>query len=169
MNQFKDASNGKGIVLSITEKHIDDTINLIRLLRALNNKLPIQIIYFNDISQSSKTKIIKAAREEINNFPKSYEKVYHGKQPSVPPSPPPPPQEVWFVNIYESINPQHRNLFAKFDFKLLASLFNSFNEFMLIDADTILMKSPEFFFNHQSYQQTGAFFSKIGHHYLNVQ
>ena len=91
MNQFKDASNGKGIVLSITEKHIDDTINLIRLLRALNNKLPIQIIYFNDISQSSKTKIIKAAREEINNFPKSYEKVYHGKQPSVPPSPPPPP------------------------------------------------------------------------------
>ena len=78
-------------------------------------------------------------------------------------------QEVWFVNIYESINPQHRNLFAKFDFKLLASLFNSFNEFMLIDADTILMKSPEFFFNHQSYQQTGAFFSKIGHHYLNVQ
>lgn len=161
LNQFKDASNGKGIVLSITEKHIDDTINLIRLLRALNNKLPIQIIYFNDISQSSKTKIIKAAREEINNFPKSYEKVYHGKQPSVPPSPPPPPpQEVWFVNIYESINPQHRNLFAKFDFKLLASLFNSFNEFMLIDADTILMKSPEFFFNHQSYQQTGAFFFK---------
>lgn len=154
LNQFKDTSNGKGIVLSITEKHIDDTVNLIRLLRALNNKLPIQIIYFDDLSQSSKTKLLRAARGEINKFPKSYEKVYNGKQPSFP------PQEVWFVNIYESVNPRYRNLFKKFDFKLLASLFNSFDEFMLIDADTILVKRPEFFFKQQAYQQAGAFFFK---------
>ena len=41
--------------------------------------------------------------------------------------------------------------------KFLATLFNSFDEFILLDADTVLTQSPSYFFNLPQYLETGTF------------
>ena len=124
-------------------------MSLIHLLRALDNKLPIQIVYYDDVNEESKRKIVTAAQEDFRSLPHSFEKVAHlfgdkyinsqgkGLQP----------QEIWFVNAYNSIHKNYRGKFSRFGNKLLASLFNSFSEFMLIDVDTVLMQPPEYFSN----------------------
>lgn len=162
LKQFKQACNGKGIVLSIGDQHVDDTMKLIHLLRALNNRLPIQIVYYDNLSRDTKQKIVTAAREKIYALPRSFQKVaqyfpedylsaeYDGL----------PKQEVWFVNTYNVIHSDYKDKFQKFGNKFLATLFNSFDEFMLIDADTVLFKNPHFFFNLDGYKKTGTFFFK---------
>ena len=81
-------------------------MSLIHLLRALDNKLPIQIVYYDDVNEESKRKIVTAAQEDFRSLPHSFEKVAHlfgdkyinsqgkGLQP----------QEIWFVNAYNSIH-----------------------------------------------------------------
>ncbi|KAG7666156.1 uncharacterized protein J8A68_000302 [[Candida] subhashii] len=160
LKSFKEACNGKGIVLSIGDQHVDDTIKLIHLLRALNNKLPIQIVYYDNLTTDTKKKIVTAAREKIFALPKSFQKVadqfpddYLSPEDSGLPK-----QEVWFVNTYNVIHNDFKDKFQKFANKFLATLFNSFEEFMLIDADTILFQNPEFFFNLKGYKETGTYF-----------
>ena len=162
LKQFKNKFNGRGIVLTIGNQHSDYAANLIHLLRALDNKLPIQIVYYDDVNEKSKRKIVTAAQEDFRSLPHSFEKVAHlfgdkyinsqgkGLQP----------QEVWFVNAYNSIHKNYRGKFSRFGNKLLASLFNSFSEFILIDVDTVLMQPPEFFFQLKNYQTTGTYFFK---------
>ncbi|KAK6889780.1 putative alpha-1,3-mannosyltransferase MNN1 [Candida tropicalis] len=160
VKQFKNMCNGRGIVLTIGEQHVESTVNLIHLLRALQNHLPIQIVYYDDISDDSKRKIVTAAQEEFSDLPESFRKVSYmfgddyldnnGKGLV--------PQEVWFVNAYNAIQKHYRGKFSRFGNKLLAAFFNSFDEFMLIDADTVMMKSPEYFFNLKGYLKTGTFF-----------
>lgn len=162
LKQFKNKFNGRGIVLTIGNQHSDYAVSLIHLLRALNNKLPIQIVYYDDVNEESKRKIVTAAQEDFRSLPHSFEKVAHlfgdkyinsqGKGLR--------PQEVWFVNAYNSIHKNYRGKFSRFGNKLLASLFNSFSEFMLIDVDTVLMQPPEYFFQLKNYQTTGTYFFK---------
>ncbi|RLV94477.1 putative alpha-13-mannosyltransferase MNN12 [Spathaspora sp. JA1] len=162
LSQFRDQCNGKGIVLSIGDKHADDTVRLIHLLRALNNKLPIQIVYYDKLSVESKAKIVTAAREPFNSLPKSFNKIAHyfpddyltTEENGLP------KQEVWFVNTYNVINNEFKDKFNGFGNKFLATLFNSFEEFILIDADTAMMQNPEFFFQLKGYKENGAFFYK---------
>lgn len=159
LNKFLHKSNGKGIVLSIGNGHADDTVKLIHLLRALNNKLPIQIVFYDNLSKETKDKIVTAAREVMVTVPKSFELVanffpddylINGL----------PQQEVWFVNTYNAIHANFKNKFRKFSNKFLATLFNSFSEFMLVDADTVLTQNPEYFFHLNGYKTTGTFFYK---------
>ena len=46
-------SKGKGIVISVSTRYAKDAMRLIKILRALNNRLPIQIIYKNDITKKN--------------------------------------------------------------------------------------------------------------------
>ncbi|CAK9441459.1 uncharacterized protein LODBEIA_P53270 [Lodderomyces beijingensis] len=160
--RFKSECNGKGIVMSFADKHVDYAANLIRLLRALKNSLPIQIVYFDNLNDDSKRKIVTAARENFSYLPQSFEKVspylpkdYLDSTPNGLPK-----QEIWFVNAATSIDKHYRGKFSGYANKLLATLFNSFNEFMLVDADTALLHSPESFFQLQGYKDTGTFFFK---------
>lgn len=162
LNQFKNRMNGKGLVLSISDKHVDDTVKLIHLLRALNNHYPIQIVYYDSLSSDLKRKIVNAARNKMVDLPQSFLKVKHHfpkdyfneKDGGLP------KQEVWFVNAYNAIHINYRDKFKKFASKFLAALFNSFEEYMLIDADTVLVQNPEFFFNLKNYVSKGAYFYK---------
>ncbi|CAK9441460.1 uncharacterized protein LODBEIA_P53280 [Lodderomyces beijingensis] len=160
--RFKSQCNGKGIVLSFANQHTDTAVNLIRLLRALKNTLPIQIVYFDNLNDDSKRKIVTAARENFSYLPQSFDKIsqYLPKDYLDPTSKGLPKQEVWFVNTATSINPNFKDKFGGYANKLLATLFNSFNEFMLVDADTALLHSPESFFQLQGYKETGTFFFK---------
>ncbi|WEJ96105.1 mannosyltransferase [Yamadazyma tenuis] len=161
-NKFKNSLNGKGIVLSIGDKHVDDTVRLIRLLRALNNHYPIQIVFYDSLSDDTKARIVAAARNKMIDLPESFHKVsknfpadYLNVQDGGLPK-----QEVWFVNTYNAIHDNFKDKFKRFANKFLATLFNSFEEFMLVDADTVLLQSPSEFFDLKDYKTTGAYFFK---------
>lgn len=162
LNDFKNSMNSKGIVLSIGNQHVDDTVKLLHLLRALNNKYPIQIVYNENLTKESKRKLVHAARDQFSALPKSFEKIYQffpddyldemdGGLPK---------QEIWFVNVNNVIHDNYKNKFDKFANKFLAAQFNSFEEYILIDADTVLVQNPQFFFNLKGYVNKGAYFYK---------
>lgn len=162
LNKFKNAINGKGIVLSIGNKHVEDTVRLIHLLRALNNKFPIQIVYYDGLSKETKKKIVQAARDQFTDLPASFKKVakyfpddYLDEQDRGLPK-----QEVWFVNAHNVINDNYKAKFQKFANKFVAALFNSFEEYILLDADTVIVQNPEFFFSLKGYVKKGAYFYK---------
>lgn len=162
LNQFKNSLNGKGIVLSIKDSHVTDTVNFIHLLRALNNHYPIQIVFYDSLSDESKGRIVNAARNKMADLPESFKKVadnfpksyFNNKDGGLP------KQEVWFVNSYNAIHNNFKDKFRSYGNKFLATLFNSFEEFMLVDADTVLVKNPEYFFNLKNYKSKGAYFFK---------
>ncbi|CAN3487163.1 putative alpha-1,3-mannosyltransferase Mnn1p [Diutina catenulata] len=166
-HKFKKAMNGKGIVLSIGDHHVDDTIGLIRTFRALENRLPIQIVYFDNLSDESKQKIVKAGRDVLVDMPPSFDEIKanysdnyllhkneNGAGVGLI------PQEIWFVNVNKAIGSKYRNKFDKFGNKFLAALFNSFAEYALVDSDTVLVKPPSWLFEQEKYQKAGAFFYK---------
>lgn len=157
---FEKLSNGKGIVLSIPEAHVDSTMRLIHLLRALNNQLPIQIIYHDNLSNKAKQKLVTAAREEYIVLPQSFKRVakYFPKDYETNGL---PKQDIWFVNVNNAIHDHYKEKFQRWANKLLAVMFNSFEEFMLIDDDTVLLQHPErYFFNLPGYKSSGAYFYK---------
>ncbi|CAK7909575.1 putative alpha-1,3-mannosyltransferase Mnn1p [[Candida] anglica] len=162
LQHFKNSLNGKGIVLSIADKHVDDTVRLISLLRALNNRYPIQIVYNGGLSDESKYLINMAAREPFKSFPSSFKDVeqYFPKDYLDPKDHGLPKQEVWFVNVQNVIQDQYKNKFGGFSNKFLAAMFNSFEEYLLVDADTVIVQNPDFFFNLKNYKSKGAYFYK---------
>lgn len=139
LNSYKKKLNGKGIVLSISDDHLDLTIRLIRLLRSLENTLPIQIVYYSKLSQDSKRQIVEASRSDFGSLPK---------------------QDIWFIDVKRSISQKYLNKFEGFGNKILATLFNSFEEMILVDADTVMLKQAEFFFGLEKYLKTGTVFYK---------
>ncbi|KAG5417740.1 MNN13 [Candida metapsilosis] len=160
LKNFKNSCQGRGIVLSIADKHVEYTVSLIHLLRALNNKLPIQIVYFDNLSDETKKQIVTAAREDFSHLPQSFQKVSHlfPQDYLDPKSKGLPKQEIWFVNTASVINERYKMKFGGFANKLLATFFNSFNEMMIIDADTVMMQNPAKYFQLQGYKNTGTFF-----------
>ncbi|KGU13271.1 alpha 1,3-mannosyltransferase [Candida albicans P87] len=162
LNRLKQKCNGRGLVLSISDLHVDVTVRLIHLLRALNNRYPIQIVYYDNLSKETKEKIVTAAREVMSHVPKSFERVakyfpddyLDNDQGGLP------KQEIWFINTYNVIHADYKLQFRGFANKFLATLFNSFDEFILLDADTVLTQSPSYFFNLPQYLETGTFFYK---------
>ncbi|EGW31032.1 uncharacterized protein SPAPADRAFT_52215 [Spathaspora passalidarum NRRL Y-27907] len=158
IKQFKNRLNGRGIVLTLPDHHTHGVVSMIRLLRALKNRLPIQIVNFEDLALENKKQIVAAARDDIETLPMSYQKVaeYLGDDYFNHNEGGLPKQEVWFVSVHNAINKNYRDKFTRFGNKFLAAFFNSFEEFMLVDDDAAMLKSPEFFFNLKSYQEKGA-------------
>lgn len=139
LNDFKSRLNGKGFVLTIGDQHVEDAIRLIKVLRFLGNKYPIQFIYHSGLSDLSKQHLIKAARIKFENYPT---------------------QEIWFVDISRSIDKSALKWFGGFANKVLATLFNTFEEMILVDADTVLLQTPEYFFKLKKYIDSGTMFYK---------
>lgn len=138
LSQMRNDASGKGIVVYATNYDVDNLIRLGNVLRGLKNTLPIEIIHRNSISIKNQKRIIKSMRQPA-----------HGFKPSAFPR-----QEVWFVNIKNSLkdyfevnwNLKGRRFmapsFSNSSGKVLAALLNSFEEMVLIDIDTIPLISP---------------------------
>lgn len=138
LNTLKNKLNGKGIVMTIADSHLDYCIRLIHLLRYLKNTLPIQIIYTkNDLSTNSKSQLYQASVADFDGLPL---------------------QNITFVNVTPAIKQQYLHKFNEFGNKILAILFNTFEEMIFIDADAILIQNPEKFFQLNKYQNSGALF-----------
>ncbi|GEQ72382.1 hypothetical protein JCM33374_g6069 [Metschnikowia sp. JCM 33374] len=139
LEHYKSRLNGKGIVLTIKDSHVDDAVRFLRLIRHLGNTYPVQIVYLSGLSEKSKDKLVQAAREPFRGYRE---------------------QEIWFVNTERSIHSDFRGKFSGFSNKIMATMFNSFEHMLLCDADTVLLQNPSYFFNLKKYIDTGTFFYK---------
>lgn len=165
---IKRNSNGRGIVLSASTRHARDVIKLVRILRALNNRLPIQIFHKGDISTKYIDYITMSAQVDIEDLldqrlSTEYEKVFpelnlheefshFGSEF--------PKQDIWFVNIKDVLEKHSKYDFPGYANKLLALFYTSFKEAILLDADTVPLVNPETLFDSKEFQTTGAYFFK---------
>jgi alpha 1,3-mannosyltransferase len=155
MNQWRSSLNGKGIVLSVADKYEHDITGLLRVLRALNNKLPIQLVHKGDLSEQVQERIVKVARSEEAEVPLfSYDRVQNDVPHNFP------KQEVWFVNAKRCIRKEYNGNFNGYANKLIAYLFNSFDDTILMDTDSVPLVKPSYFFKMGPYQRTKTIFFK---------
>lgn len=170
MKNLKHELNGKGITISAKDDHFDLLAGLISLLRALGNKLPIEIVHKGDMSDAIQKKLITVARMDtpdlktvenldtilternITNFNQKnktqIEEVF-------------PKQEIWFVDVQGAISANYRDRFNGYANKLLAYFFSSFKNCILLDSDTIpVVDLDTYILQSESYQQDGAYFFK---------
>lgn len=139
LKNFKQKIAGKGIVMTLKDGHIDDAARLIRVLRYLRNTYPIQVVYHRQLSGESKQKLTNIARENFHNFPQ---------------------QDIWFVNVENCIKKEYLHNFDGFANKILAVMFNTFQDMLFLDADSVVLKQPDYFFKLKKYVSSGAFFYK---------
>lgn len=164
MQFYYNTINGRGIVLTATARHTKDIVRLIRVLRALNNELPIQIVYRGQLSNRSKKAILKSAFEDFKDLNSSslnletilphidlirdaemYDIAY-------------PKQQVSFMNLKPLVSDNSH--FQGYNNKVLALLFSSFQETILLDADTVPLLSLVAFFESPEYLETRTMFFK---------
>ncbi|KAK6204462.1 mannosyltransferase putative-domain-containing protein [Scheffersomyces amazonensis] len=158
LSKFKSDLDGRGIVLTLGDTHLENTLNLIKLLRALDNTLPIQIVYYDNLGANTKKEIVKAAREPFKDLPASFENISHMFRDNYDHGL--PKQEIWFVNAFNAVHEKYRDKFSSYGNKLLATVFNSFEEFILVDSDIVIFKNPNWFFDIAKYKESGAYFYK---------
>lgn len=163
---MKKKKNGKGIVLTAVSRHSKDLVKLIRVLRALGNELPIEIVHKGDISKRNQRYLIQAATTERDVLldptdtrsknEKSFEAQLIDRASERNYSF--PKQELWFVNIQNSIQNTNRRSFPGYVNKVFALLLSSFEEVLMLDVDTVPLVNPNEFFNSQQYKESGTFF-----------
>lgn len=159
-------SKGKGIVISVSTRYAKDAMRLIKILRALNNRLPIQIIYKNDITKKNIELLEFAAvatpeelfdpetiRDGAKFMPElnllEHYKNYGSEFPI---------QDLTFVNIAGCVSRPYRFSFPGYSNKILAMLYSSFEEIILFDADVVLTVNPQEFFDSKYYKSSGTYF-----------
>lgn len=158
--------NGKGILISAANRHSKDVERLIRVLRALNNKLPIQIFHRNDLSARAQDQIKLVATTDIEHLldpvSKHFDhkpeldllKEYQNYGSEFP------KQQVFFVDTSKTLEHDQRRTFSGYSNKLLALMLCSFEEVIILDADTVPLVSIESFFESEKYKLGGAYFFK---------
>lgn len=130
--------NGRGIVMSIGEGLIQETYQLIKVLRYLNNTLPIQMVHQNELSEDSKQYLFELCRSEEIKGPK---------------------QDLWIVDVGPCLSSRYDGRFRGFNSKWMAVLFSSFDEIILMDNDVVPFINPlKFFTDFPGYLHTGTFF-----------
>jgi alpha 1,3-mannosyltransferase len=155
MESWRSNLNGKGIVLSVTDLLEQDALALIRVLRALNNKLPIQMVHNGDLNEEVQQRIVEVARSGEFQVPLFlYDKI----QDEVPKEF--PKQEVWFVDVKQCISEKYRRFESQLTSKLVAYLFNSFDDTILMDTGSVPLVMPSYFFNMGPYERTNTIFFK---------
>lgn len=127
--------SGRGLVLTISDEHVEDSVRLVALLHKLGNTLPIQIIHHSDQLLDENIDLLRKAAVK-------YE------------------QSISMVDVTRSVNPAYLQKFKGFGNKILATLFNTFSEMILVDADTVFVEPPQSFFNLNRYRQLGTLFFK---------
>lgn len=157
-------SNGRGIVISAGRKHVTDLVKLIRVLRALNNKLPIQIVYMDDIPRNSISSVIRIARAEKEELLTSLS-TNLGMRPNMDLlrdnilQSDFPKQDIWFVNAQRAVSKRFAT-FSGYSSKLIALNLNSFEDVLLLDADSVPLIPPSEFFETEEYKKSSTLFFK---------
>lgn len=138
----------RGIVLSLGSNQFSLAVKFIAALRFEGNTLPIQVVYRGDeLSQELVNKLIYAARSP--DF-KPVENKYDNSTNV--------PQEIWFLDVSNTIHPKWRGEFGSYKSKWLVVLLNLLQEFVFLDIDAISYEKIENYFKTIEYQKTGTVF-----------
>ncbi|QRG39260.1 hypothetical protein FDK38_003691 [Candidozyma auris] len=157
LSTYKNSLNGRGIVIPYDGKSMDNAVALIRLLRALNNKLPIQVVSYGKLDEQQKQTFSDVARAPIHELPESYKKIKDAEN-FVNQDDGLPPQELWFVDASAALVHETTERWDDFPLSILAAFVTSFQEMLLLDPSAVPLKNPEYFFNLDGYKQHGAYF-----------
>lgn len=164
---FKKNSNGKGILISATNRHSKDIAKLIRVLRALNNRLPIQIVHRNDLKDYNREHISLVGTADVEHLLDPTSQEYEKFKPELDLlnqykkyGSEFPKQQIFFVDISKAISHASKRDFVGYSNKILALTFCSFKEVIVFDADSVPLIPIEDFFNHAKYKLGGAYFFK---------
>ncbi|KAG2736358.1 hypothetical protein G9P44_000448 [Scheffersomyces stipitis] len=133
--------SGSGIVVSASDQQVTEVMNLLKVLRFLENELPIQIVHKGDLNRDSQKRIIEIGRGVDTPHDKFK-------------------QNVWFVDVSNCLHIDHLNKFTRFKNKWLSVLFSSFEEIILMDADTVPLVKPSTLLQNEKYKRSGALFFK---------
>ena len=133
MRNWARYSKGKGIVTTMNLKHIPFFGRHLRVLDKLGNKLPIQVI-------------IVPKEFDTNLFGNIF-MISHPTQ-----------QQVSVVDLRGVLDEKFvEECEDPFLFKWFAALFNTFEEELLIDADTVLFEPTTSYFDISEYKRTGIY------------
>ncbi|QGN17639.1 alpha-1-3-mannosyltransferase [Kluyveromyces marxianus] len=139
-NDLSARCSHKGIVMSAGNGQVDQTIRLIAVLREQQNRMPIQIIHNDQLSDDSVALLSEAAQStNFSNGPK---------------------QSVWFLNVKPTLSESEKGRFDRFKNKWLSVIFNTFEEFIFIDSDAISYIGLEEYFKFDEYSDTGTLMFK---------
>lgn len=170
MKNLKHQLNGKGITISAKDDHFDTLAGLFALLRALGNKLPIEIVHKGDLTDKVQKQLIEVARMDTPNMTTIENLSSILTQRNITDFDPQnktqvveifPKMELWFVDVQNAISQNYRGKFHAYANKLLAYFFNSFKDCILIDADTVpLVDIESKILGSEAYKKQGAYFFK---------
>ncbi|TID14163.1 hypothetical protein CANINC_004809 [Pichia inconspicua] len=143
-------SMGKGIVVTAADHLVPELSGLLALLRVTGNTYPIQIFHKQDLSLESIKILTEIALDPILRLPQEVKefKVPHNLDTL----------NLHFVDVSEVLKPRFRKYYSGFSMKLLAYLFNTFEEVIMLDTDTIILENINRFFDLQEYIDRNAFF-----------
>lgn len=160
---------GQGIVLSASTRHARDIVKFIHVLRALGNKLPIEVLYRADLLAKSRQSIILAgslSKEELLSDELSDYKILSSslRLASIDVSEIAklefPKQQITLINMQKPLSKLAKSDFSSYNNKILALFFSSFEKVLLFDTDTVPLLSPESILNLKEFTQKGAYFFK---------
>lgn len=167
MSFFHDKTSGTGIVISCATHHLKDMVRLIHTLRLLNNELPIQVIYRNDLlalsinaiqyaatvskkqllgSVFSDTQLLESLLKDIDMKILDLEKL------------PLPPQKITLINILNTLSQLGKTDLSHYRSKIAALFYTSYENVLLLDADSVPLIKPQEFFDFPDYKKNGAYF-----------
>ncbi|KAG7692337.1 hypothetical protein KL914_004919 [Ogataea haglerorum] len=138
--------SGRGIVITASDSQVPELSGLIALLRVSGNKLPIEIFHNNDLSLTSIKKLIEVATDPIMKLPKGTK---FTKQPI---------QDLTFVDVSKTVIFRYKHFFQRWYMKLLACLFSSFGEIIVLDTDTVPLLAIEEYLQLPAYRDTHTLF-----------
>lgn len=142
---------GRGIVVTASDALIPELAGLISLLKVNGNKLPMQIVHRNDITQANIKHLVKIASDPVMKLPSSWDakKLPMSKITTF---------DLTFVDVSKVIDPKYKAFFGGFGMKLLALLFNSFEEVIMLDTDTVPLLPLTEYFQMERYMDTKTLF-----------
>lgn len=144
-NSARKAFRGKGIAVSMDNTGISEAVGLVKVLRHVNNTLPLQIVHKGDLLEKNRRLLVQYARNDT---------VWVNGTFSVTG----PKQDVYFVDVAKAIRAEYYDNFRSFSNKWLAALFNTFDEMLLMDVDAVPFIKPLDLFLTPQYRTTGALF-----------
>ncbi|CCK70274.1 alpha-mannosyltransferase KNAG_0D05360 [Huiozyma naganishii CBS 8797] len=130
---WSNMAQGRGIVTTFSAKKFSDFFfRQLKVLQYHNNELPIQIIVQDNEFSDDFIAEIAAAGERTK-------------------------QSLYLVKISKLLDPANQKYLSGWINKLLANLFNTFEEFILLDADVVPYAAPHTYFSTKEYTSTGLY------------
>ncbi|CCC71716.1 hypothetical protein NCAS_0I00480 [Naumovozyma castellii] len=131
---WNEVSKGKGIVINMKETEKDLFMSLIATLQEVKNTLPIQIITTGQDFE-------KETFESMNRFLQTTD------------------QQVSLIDCSSILDADFvKEHIASHLHKWFGTLFNTFEEVVILDADSVPFVAPETFFKNKEYKDAGSFF-----------